>query len=419
MARLTDASVRGAKAGSSTRDIYDEAESSLCLRVQPTGRKSWALRIRIAGKQRRFNIGAYPATSLAEAREYASAMKKAAARGYDPANVLRPAPSGNPTVDDAIKVYMETKKENRSQAMERRRFELHVKPVLGTKTVDEVSRADIDNLLHVMVHRHGLRAEPNRVFTSLRGFWTWVVYQRGYRPDDPMAGMKRPVRVEPSQARQKAGTVPLLDLRGLAALWKLAPSLPSSVLPDLVRCMLAVPLRREEWTALTWSEVRLVVEDGWKGRALKVPAERMKGGRPAVVPLPNQIVKILDARRKITGASDYVFSVPGRNAPFAGWRRAADLLRDRLHSSIEWVPHDLRRSVATALARDIRADEGIIKRILQHSNDTLLGVTAIYQKSPRLNEQAEALQSWCDLLERVAEDGAEEVARLKTGIGVE
>ena len=76
MARLTDAAIKGAKPGSTTRDIYDESEPGLCLRVQPKGRKSWGLRIRVRGQQRRFDIGEYPSTSLAEARDTAAAMKK-------------------------------------------------------------------------------------------------------------------------------------------------------------------------------------------------------------------------------------------------------------------------------------------------------------------------------------------------------
>src|SRR5204863_5193190 len=124
-------------------------------------------------------------------------------------------------------------------------------------------------------------------------------------------------------------------------------------------------------------------------------------------PLPSQVVTILENRRRLTSASGFVFSVPGNMTPFAGWKRGAEVLRAALGSPTEWTPHDIRRSVATALARDIRADEGIIKRILQHSDDVLLGVTAIYQKSRRLKEQAEALQSWCDLVDRIAAGAAE------------
>jgi integrase len=411
--RLTDAAVKAAKADSTTRDIYDEGEPGLCLRVQPSGRKAWGLRVRVAGRQHRYVIGEYPATTLGEARELATRMKKAAKRGGDPGEVLRPPPSDVPIVRDAVAVYLETKADNRSQEQERTRFKLHVEPALGDRPVDRVSKADIDGLLHDMVHKAGLRAEPNRVYTSLSGFWSWAVHQRGYRADNPMAGMKRPVKIEPSQERQKAGTVPLLDMLELCSLWRLAPSLPSAVLPDLLRCMVAVPLRREEWTQLRWSEFRQVVEDGWRGWALKIPADRMKGRRPAVVPLPPQIIAIIEGRRRMTGGSEYVFSVPGSLTPFAGWKRAAETLRAALGSANAWTPHDIRRSVATALARDVGADEGVIKRILQHSEASLLGVTAIYQKSRRLKEQAEALQSWCDLIEKTVAGESAAVVELE------
>jgi hypothetical protein len=71
MARLTDAGVKAAKAGSGTRDIYDPGEPGLCLRVQPSGRKAWGLRIRQGRVQKRFVLGDYPGTSLAEARDLA------------------------------------------------------------------------------------------------------------------------------------------------------------------------------------------------------------------------------------------------------------------------------------------------------------------------------------------------------------
>jgi integrase len=413
MSRLTDAAVKAAKADQTTRDIYDEGEAGLCLRVQPSGRKAWGLRVRFRGKQKRYDLGEYPATSLCDARALATAMKKAAGRGQDPATVLRPPPSAAPMVAEAVSVYMETKSGNRSQGMEKRRFELHVLPAIGDKHVDTVTKADLDSLLHDMAHKTGLLVEPNRVFTSLTGFWSWIVYQRGYRADNPMAGMKRPIKIEPSQARQRAGTVAVLSLDELARLWRLAPTLPSSVLPDLVRCMLAVPLRREEWTALRWAEVREIVEDGWAGWALKLPAERMKGRRPAVVPLPHRVVAIINERRKLTGESGFVFSVPGCRTPFAGWKRGADVLRTKLASDIAWTPHDIRRSVATALARDIGTDTEIIKRILQHSDDALLGITAVYQKSHRLKEQAEALEAWGALLEQAAASHGANVVTLE------
>jgi integrase len=377
--------------------------AGLCVRVQPSGRKAWCLRVRANGILKRFSLGEYPATSLSEARDMASEMKKAARRGQNPEHILKPPLSHAPTMRAAVKDYMETKEGNQSHNKELRRLENHILPTLGDLPVDGISKADIDRALQHMVRTHNLQAAPNRAFTSLSGFWRWAVFQRGYRTDNPMEGMKRPIKLEPSAARQKGDTATVLDLEELVRLYHIAPGLPSSVLPDLVRCLVLVPLRREELTGLLWSEFEeFAIFDGYSGPLLRIAAHRTKARRPAIVPVSHQIANILVERRRLNGNSPYVFSVPGSPTPFGGWAHGIRVLRTYLASTKPWTVHDIRRSVATALSRDIRTDTEIIRRILQHSDGKLLGVTAIYQKSRRLKEQADALESWAALLERLA-----------------
>jgi site-specific recombinase XerD len=68
----------------------------------------------------------------------------------------------------------------------------------------------------------------------------------------------------------------------------------------------------------------------------------------------------------------------------------------------DWSPHTIRKSVATALVRDLGADELLVGRILQHSPKGSLGVTAVYQRSDRLAEQAVLLTRWAQHLTTVA-----------------
>jgi hypothetical protein len=201
--RLTDATVKATKAGVSkitgrpaTRDLYDASEAGLCLRVQPSGRKSWGLRVQVNGRMRRYDLGEYPATGLAEARETARKMKRAVGQGGDPTYVLRPPPPPEiPSVREAVEKYLAAKAGDgmRSIKNERQRFALHVLPALGDQRVDQVVKTSIDDVLQALV-RQDMQVEPNRVFTSLTGFWRWTVEQRGYRADNPMLGMRKPVR---------------------------------------------------------------------------------------------------------------------------------------------------------------------------------------------------------------------------------
>jgi integrase len=378
----------------------------LCIRIYPSARKAWGLRIRFANVLRRYSLGDYPTTSLGEARELAAMMKKAARRGQDPKRVLHPPQSTKPTIRDAVHIYMETKRSKQSRNKELRRLEIHILPILGDRPVDEVSKTEIDSALHAVAFQKNLQVASNRAFTSLTGFWRWAVFQRGYRQDNPMEGMKRPIRVEPSAQRHKSGTATVLNLEELARLYQLAEQLPSSVLPDLVRCLILIPLRREELTGLSWSEYEYsAVEDGYCGPLLRIASQRMKARRPAVVPLSREVAVILERRRCYTGSSPYVFSVPGAITSFGGWAHGIRVLRSHLGSPKPWTIHDVRRSVATALARDLHIDTEIIRRILQHSDTGLIGVTSVYQTSPRLREQVDALEAWASLLQREAGRG--------------
>lgn len=408
---LTDAAVKAAKAGATAKDIADGTVPGLSLRVLPSGRKTWALRLRVEGKPIRLDVGEYPGTSLADARTLALEARRLAGRGQNPEHAIRP-PQAAPgvTVEEATARWLAGKADNRSLGMEQRRMELHVAPVLGARQVRDVSRADIAGLLHDMAFGSGPKpVEANRTYSSLRGLFRWCA-ETGLREDDPTSLLRKPVKVEPSAKRQREGTVPLLSMDELARLWRAAPGIKSAVLGDLLRCLLLVPLRREEWTEAAWSEVRdPFTADGWSGAALCIPAERMKGRRPAIVPLPPQAVEILAARRKVTGRGKHVFAVAGRESAFSGWRTAAECLRKLLPRQADWSPHTIRKSVATALVRDLGADELLVGRILQHSPKGSLGVTAVYQRSERLAEQATLLQRWADHLATVAA-GLEDVA---------
>jgi integrase len=287
--------------------------------------------------------------------------------------------------------------------MEQRRMQLHVEAVMGDREIKAISRADLASLLHDMAF--GAKPTPveaNRVFTSLRGLFGWAAAQ-DIRPDDPTALLKRPVKIEPSAERMREGTEPLLTTEELARLWKAAQGLKSGVLGDLLRMLLLIPLRRQEMTGLVWGEVKgVVVEGGWSGAALTIPGSRLKGKRPATVPLSRQAENILVERRRLTGDGEFVFAIPGRQKPFAGWKRASQTLRDVLKNGQGWSPHTLRKSVATGLVRDLGADELLVGRILQHSPRAVLGVTEIYQRSNRISEQSQLLQRWADHLETVA-----------------
>lgn len=83
MRRLTDRQLRQAKPRAAVYELADG--NGLALRVTPSGVKSWALRYRTAGgDRRRIKIGRYPDVALATARRRAAELRDGVAAGADP-----------------------------------------------------------------------------------------------------------------------------------------------------------------------------------------------------------------------------------------------------------------------------------------------------------------------------------------------
>ncbi len=80
---LTDTQVRQAKAGEKPRKIADGGGLHIFITI--AGSKLWRLNYRYDGKQKLLSFGAYPAVTLAQAREKREAVKAILAKGIDPA----------------------------------------------------------------------------------------------------------------------------------------------------------------------------------------------------------------------------------------------------------------------------------------------------------------------------------------------
>ena len=76
---------------------FDAGCPTLCLKVRPSGSRSWVQRISISGKQTMLGLGGYPLTSLVEARDKATDHRRTVRNGGESAHrqayLARPRPS--------------------------------------------------------------------------------------------------------------------------------------------------------------------------------------------------------------------------------------------------------------------------------------------------------------------------------------
>ncbi|MFT8246362.1 tyrosine-type recombinase/integrase [Roseomonas sp. BN140053] len=291
-----------------------------------------------------------------------------------------------------------------------RLFENHVLPTLGNKRLTDLNRGDLTGLyreLAAVKSANGkgpegtLTAMVNRVHLHVGALLSWAT-REGRLPPGVAPVVPRPVAEEPGERALREETKVLLRPQHLAQLWRAAEE-EQPHLRFLVRLLCLLPMRREEITGLSWSEIQgeteastVETQDGgqFRGARLEIPAGRMKGRRPHVMPLPPRSVQLLRDLHGVRGIGEFVFSVTAGRTPFAGWGTLAARLRKRCPDLPKgWVVHDIRGGIATAMG-EAGEDEAVITRLLHHAPTARIGITAVYDRSRRLQQMSDVLENW-------------------------
>ena len=190
--RITKRSVDAIKVGGTDTVYWDGELTGFGLRVRRSGRKSYVVQTRIAGKLCWFTIGPHGPLNPDQARARALEILACAKKGIDPrdADARREA---EPSMADLGRRFLEEyvpvhcKPSTREEY--RRSVRLFVDPVIGELRVPEVQRKDIAAL------HHGLRDKPyqaNRTLGVLSKMFN-LAEVWGWRPDgsNPCRHVKR------------------------------------------------------------------------------------------------------------------------------------------------------------------------------------------------------------------------------------
>ncbi|MEP7171960.1 MAG: tyrosine-type recombinase/integrase [Aestuariivirga sp.] len=355
--------------------IWDGELIGFGLKVTRGGRLTYVCQYRTSGgrsgESRRLTIGAHGSPWTVEtARFEARKILGRAANGEDPAHEkqdLKKRLSVSELCDQYLRHGCATKKAS-TLATDRGRIERHIKPLLGRKKVQDVTRADIKKFLQDVAQGktaadiktgkwgraivRGGKGAATRTVGLLGGIFAYAA-DCGMIDTSPVLGVKRFADKRGSRYLSQE------ELVGLGGALRQAHDdgeNPSAL--AIIQLLIFTGARKNEIETLKWSEVNFA--SGY----LKLADS--KTGQKAI-PLNAGAMQVLHDQRQIEG-NDHVFPAYRGNAHYEGtpkvWRRVRSMagLRDvRLH--------DLRHSFAS-IAVSGGASLPIIGALLGHAHSS-------------------------------------------------
>jgi integrase len=398
--RLTELTLARVTPPSTGRlELADSQLLGMSCRVTADGIKTFALRYRVDGRQRRLTLGRYPIVGLAEARRRAREALALVERGIDPASakIEEQAARDRNTVAAVVAAYVERRLKPRTrrwadvEAMLRR----DVIRAWGTRPIASITWRDVCDLIEDITGR-GSPVVANRVLRHLRGLFKWAI-RNDYVAVNPALAIDRPHEEKP---RQRA-----LSETEIKAVWQAFDQManPFGVLGKL---LLLSGQRRGEWAGASWSEIDL------DRRVWEMPGDRSKTGAAHMLPLTPEVIAILETIPRIDGVGlIFPSSRSSSDRPMSGFSKALATAH-RLSGTSGWTWHDLRRTCRTGFAR-LGVTASVGERVLNHADGTRSPIAAIYDVHSYFPEMRRALELWAVEVTRIVIGSEAKVVALR------
>lgn len=367
--KISKAFVDSAEPADKDRFLFDADLTGFGLKVTPKGRKTYFVQYRLNGRKARYTIGRHGAPwTVNEARTEALRILGEVAKGCDPQAEKRNMRTAL-TISELCDAYLAEgcdDKKPSTLATDRGRITRHIKPLLGRKSVKDLTANDVKRFMKDVAdgktacdvktgHRgrarvSGGRGTATRTVGLLGGILSFAV-EESLRLDNPVHGVKR-YRNQPNE--RFLSPVELARLGEVLSHMETEGDNPRAI--SAIRLLILTGCRKTEVLALRWNEV------DFESGCLRL-ADSKTGQKTLILGAP--ALQLLSKLPQISG-TPYVFPAMKGDGHYVGlpkiWQRA------RKKAGLEDVRlHDLRHSFASVGAS---AGMGlpIIGKLLGHSD---------------------------------------------------
>lgn len=389
---LTDTACKLARCPEGKARARYADSGGLYLEVVPTGGKFWRFKYRVAGKEKRLALGAYPAVGLAQARRARDAARLQLADGRDPSAERQDrklaARTALGTTFEAIArqwfEHWQGPRSPRHAGYVIRRLEADVFSVLGAKPIGEITAPQLLAMARRIESRGALDIAKRSLQTCGQVFRYAVAH--GVIERNPAADVRPGDALKPRRKEHYAR----LDAKELPELLRKIEAYPGSPWTRGALKLIALTfVRTGELIGARWDEFDL------EAREWRIPAERMKMRTPHVVPLSDQAADVVRCLRELRNRSPMIF--PGERdheKPMSNNTILAAL--KRLGYGGRMTGHGFRGIASTAL-HEAGFDHAHIEMQLAHMERD--DVSAAYNFATYLPQRRKMMQWYADHLD--------------------
>lgn len=392
------------------RYVVNEGQGFM-IRVSPTGAKTFYIRYKYNGKDKKLALGDYPMTSLATARVKYGEAAKQLHEGIDPAapppSLIEETKEADITVAEMAEKYIEWSEKHHSKewhCIAKTTIKKHILPNIGDRNIASIRKRDAIALME-HIGKSGDGAALNALKIA-RGIFEYAA-QREYIDTSPFTKLVRAIPSLSSKERQR-----ILSDTEIKTVWEGVICGVGS--PDVIKAILLVLI-----TAQRPGECAGIRSEEIEGDWWTIPAERAQKGKRDHRVFLTRTAKLLIGDKKgyafpspkllIDDENGFTLPTP-KTGPITP-RALPQLItrKDKFYGLERWTPHDLRRTARTLMARiGVREEEA--EAVLNHAKQGVVKVYNLHQYDKEKRLALIKLEK--EILKIVEKDGQRLLARL-------
>ena len=359
----------------------------LQLWVRHTGNKVWVSAYRWQGKQQSLTLGKYPVITLQQARQRNLEIKQQINEDINPKDKKKEKlaeQDGSRLFDNIAQAWYADRKTFLATSTFGRNYSAYmrdVKPVIGHKLIDDITSPDILTI-GKSIEARGANEMARRIMAEVGQIFKHAI-RIGIATSNPAADLSAAIKPHKTKNHSR------ITSKELPKLLQDIDDYTGHITVKLGLWFLCYTfVRTNELRFMEWSEI------DWNDKTWRIPADKMKMGRPHIVPLAPQVIDILQQIKELNFSDRYVFYNPSTRKPYS--QNAFINALYQMGYKYKMTGHGFRGLASTTLHEQGFMHEAIE---LQLAHEQESKISRAYNGAQHLEYRRDMMSQWADYID--------------------